>query len=100
VIAKIARHAAQEVDGVECHPGTGWRPGGRGNTEVRVDGTSATVELAIGLRYPLPVWETAVRAQQQVARRLKELAGIDHLKVELAVSELLNPLDPNRRRLR
>lgn len=101
VVEKIARRAAGEVDGIEV-VATGIRSlfgsgSATAGTTADVDRETATVELSVKVRYPLPIASTTERLRRHVARRVFELAGRTVTEVDIRVVELHVDAAPRRR---
>ncbi|HSS09893.1 MAG TPA: Asp23/Gls24 family envelope stress response protein [Acidimicrobiales bacterium] len=96
VVTKIAAHSAGEIDGVEPRGLTwlgrlfgGSSPDAGADAEVDVEGSAATIELTIGVRYPRPVWDTAAQVRRHVALRLEDLVGLADVVVRVEIAELM-----------
>ncbi|MFW5418796.1 hypothetical protein J0910_19465 [Nocardiopsis sp. CNT-189] len=80
VLAKIARRAAVEAGAVGRGSGTGVR--------VRRSGTGVSVAVSVALPYPGGVLGAARAVRDRVARRLREYAGAEVLRVDVEVASL------------
>ncbi|MFF0493385.1 Asp23/Gls24 family envelope stress response protein [Nocardia sp. NPDC003482] len=77
-VRRIAERAAREVGGVEA----GVR------VTARVAGDSATLDVRLPIRYPLPVGRVADECRAHLIERTRELAGLAVPRVDIEVSEL------------
>ena len=99
VVERIATRAATEA-GAVVGPGAGL-PGLRGPAErprvtANVRGRMATVRVALGVTYPMPVRATTRAVRDRVRARVGELTGIDVRQVDIAVARLPEPSEGRR----
>lgn len=105
VCERIAARAAAEVEGVEVVP-TGvarmvpWPAGSpSAGASADVHGHTVSVEVAVEIRYPLPVAGTAREIRSRVTRRLRELSGLGVGDVTVTVTGLSTAGRERRRRV-
>ncbi|MCM6776343.1 Asp23/Gls24 family envelope stress response protein [Nocardia sp. CDC159] len=87
-VRRIAARAAREVDGV----------GPDVRVSARVDGDTATLNVALPIRYPMPIGQVAARCRAHLIERTRELAGLTVPRVDIEVSAL--PIAVVERRVR
>lgn len=103
VIARIAKRAATEVDGVELVSGGGIRglfdalrtsrtPG----TNVDVAARHTAVELTLAVAWPRPVGSVTDAVRLHVRSRVQELTGYEVTDVDIKVDALPAPAQPGR----
>ncbi|WP_051442275.1 Asp23/Gls24 family envelope stress response protein [Arthrobacter sp. H14] len=95
VVEKIASRAAGELDavggstggflGIGNHPELSARP----KVNVKLSGQVATIEVTVGVRYPVPLRRTGEELRQRVRSRVTNLTGIDVRQVDVEISWLL-----------
>jgi uncharacterized alkaline shock family protein YloU len=94
VVEKILLRSAAEVDGVGPVVHTGlarlvpWVASGT-PAEAEVGRESVTVDLAVSVRYPLPVRQVAASLRDHASRRIEELTGLAVRRVDITVAELV-----------
>ena len=84
VLTRIARRAAEEVDGVVevRRRGTApWQDAAR----ATVEGDLAVVSLNVAVTYPTPIRTLTERLRRHVADRVHELTGltVDHVDIDV-----------------
>lgn len=95
VIEKIASRAAAELEAVGGSSGGFLGIGDHGElsarpkASVRLNGQVATIELTVGVRYPVPLRSTGEQLRQRVSSQVTELTGIDVRQVDVDISWLL-----------
>lgn len=95
VVEKIASRAAGELEavggpaggflGIGHHPELAVRP----KASVQLSGQVATIELTVGVRYPVPLRRTGEELRQRVRSQVTNLTGIDVRQVDIEISWLL-----------
>jgi uncharacterized alkaline shock family protein YloU len=86
VIDRIAEQAAlEDVDVVSA------------KANARVTGQTTVVEIGLGLRYPTPVAAATERVRSHLMTRVQELSGLSMSRVDVAVTELVTAIKPDRR---
>ncbi|WP_051441721.1 Asp23/Gls24 family envelope stress response protein [Arthrobacter sp. H14] len=95
VVEKIASRAAAELEavggpsggflGVGDHAELSARPKAR----AQLSGQVATIELTVGVRYPVPLRRTGEELRRRIQSRVSELTGIDVRQVDVDISWLL-----------
>lgn len=92
VVAKLARQAAAEVDGVTMIESSGLRRlfsnGVRDESTVAVTRGHTSINLEVGIEYPLPVRDTSQRLRDAVIARVESVTGLRVGEVNVTVSEL------------
>jgi uncharacterized alkaline shock family protein YloU len=99
VVAKIARHAAGEVDGVEVAGASGLRSLlGRVLPGPKAPGSSAdlasrrtALDLHVCVAWPRPVASVTAEVRRHVRRRVQELTGYEVTDVDIVVDALPAP---------
>lgn len=95
VVEKIASRAAGELEavggstggflGIGDHVELSARP----RASVQLSGQVATIELTVGVRYPVPLRRTGEELRQRVRSQVTKLTGIDVRQVDVEISWLL-----------
>lgn len=96
VVEKIAGRAATEIEGVGVVAPAGLRrffsstpsADSPADADARVGLERASVALTISVMYPAPVRSTSARVREIVARRVKELTGLEVSWIDVTVAQL------------
>ena len=99
VLAKIARQAAREVDGVEVAGNSGLRGllskvgGGSstGGSSASVASRRAALDLHVCVAWPRPVRSVTAEVRHRVRSRVQELTGYEVGDVDIVVDALPAP---------
>lgn len=95
VVEKIASNAAGDLDAVGGSSGGFLGIGGhnelstRPRASVHLSGQVATIELAVGVKYPAPLQRISEQLRQHVRSQVTGLTGIDVRQVDVEISWLL-----------
>ncbi len=108
VVAKIARQAASEVDGVEVSAAPGLRGllskvgGGSaaGGSSASVGSRRAALDLHVSVIYPRPVRAATAEVRHHVRSRVQELTGYEVGDVDIVVDALPAPTRRDAGRVR
>lgn len=94
VVQKITSQAASEVAaaggvsggvlGIGAHADLAARP----RVEVELHGTTATVDIAVGLAYPTPIKQATTKIRRHVSDRVRHLCGVDITRIDITVTAL------------
>ncbi len=97
-VARIAAHAAAEVDGVG---GSAYRLLGialgaeQAEEDVRVTahvvGAFVALDVRLSVTYPMPVRRTTEEVRQHLTRRVRHLTGLTASRVDITVTALHAP---------
>ncbi len=85
-VRRMAARAAREVDGVADTP----------EVSARVIGDSAVLRARVPVHYPMPVGAVTDACRAHLMRRTHELSGLVVSRVDIDVSELVNPVEAAR----
>ncbi len=85
-VRRLAARAACEVDGVAGTP----------EVSARVAGDSAVLRVRVPIVYPMPVAAVTDACRAHLMRRTHELSGLVVPRVDVDVSELVNPVEAAR----
>lgn len=100
VIAKIARAAASEVDGVELVSGSGLRSllsrSSTGGASAAPAGHRTALDLHIAVCWPRPVPQVAEQVRQAVKGKVQHLTGYEVTDVDIVVDSLPEPSGSGR----
>jgi uncharacterized alkaline shock family protein YloU len=103
VVEKIAERAAREIRGVDTATPSALRRfvpfASGGTTDANVGHERASVEIAIALRYPEPVWQKADEIRRHVTERIQAMTGLDVARVDVDVSQIVPAATRDRRRV-
>ncbi|MEV5649812.1 Asp23/Gls24 family envelope stress response protein [Nocardia sp. NPDC052254] len=82
----MAARAACEVDGVAGKP----------EVSARVVGDTAVLRVRVPVVYPMPVGAVTDACRDHLMQRTHELSGLVVPRVDIDVSELVNPVEAAR----
>ncbi|MEU6563470.1 Asp23/Gls24 family envelope stress response protein [Nocardia nova] len=85
-VRRLAARAACEVDGVAASP----------EVSARVVGDTAVLRARVPIVYPMPVAAVTDACRDHLMRRTHELSGLVVPRVDIDVSELVNPVEAAR----
>lgn len=85
-VRRLAARATREVDGVAGEP----------EVSARVAGDSAVLRVRLPVVYPMPVGVVTDACRAHLMRRTHELSGLVVPRVDIDVSELVNPVEAAR----
>lgn len=92
-VAKIARRAASEVDGVEVAEASGLRGllsrGGGASADVATRQTA--LDLRLEVAWPRPVNQVTSAVRHHVRNRVQELTGYEVTDVDIVIDSLHQP---------
>ncbi|NKY86086.1 hypothetical protein [Nocardia veterana] len=86
-VRRLAARAAREVDGVAAEP----------EVSARVTGDTAVLRVRLPVSYPRPVGVVTDACRAHLMERTHELSGLVVPRVDIEVTELVNPVEPARR---
>ncbi len=96
VVAKLAKAAAEEVDGVSHAsiigaPNAFLLPGSTGEPDGESSRRDLRVHLSAGFAYPASVQSTAEEVRRHVRQQVSKLIGQPLTRIDLTVAELVPP---------
>nr|WP_042190705.1 hypothetical protein [Kibdelosporangium sp. MJ126-NF4]CEL19526.1 hypothetical protein [Kibdelosporangium sp. MJ126-NF4]CTQ94674.1 hypothetical protein [Kibdelosporangium sp. MJ126-NF4] len=86
VVSRIAQAAAAEDQDVVS-----------AKTSARVTGTTAALDIRVGLRYPAPVGASTERLRGHLVDRVEQLTGMSVSQVDIAITALTSDRKEHRR---
>jgi uncharacterized alkaline shock family protein YloU len=105
VVAKIARHAAREVDGVELAGASGLRglldrvlPGAHApGVGADLASRRTALDLHVCVAWPRPVTRVTEEVRRHVRGRVQELTGYEVSDIDITIDALPSPSRPRAR---
>jgi len=101
VVEHIARLAANAVEGVAEHGSGLEKVVGRQYPKVNAEvaGSRARLSLQVAVAWPYPLADVCARVRDQVTTRLGELTGLDIDAVDVTAAKVVQPQEPESRRV-
>lgn len=100
VIEKIAAQVVSDESSAGGFPGIGPRAGfsARPKASVELSGNIATLNVEVGMLYPVPLRQATEALRRRIRTRVTELTGVDVRQIDIRISWLSTGTDTNGRR--